>query len=172
MPLSFQSNTASCPYWSMLYCLKKDILLLNEWQCSHKTRTGPRHIVSLVYRLRVNALKTKYCKDVACTCREKLSTNNVHFNCHQLKSLFRNSELFPNSMINTFPTDVLYNPQHFFPLAHLLLKSPIGPLICIWVSIYDMYVSAYPFSCVCISWCSRAINYLPLSNMITILRSV
>ena len=39
---------------------------------------------------------------------DKLSTNHILFNCHQLQILFteyRNSDLFPNSTINTFPTD-------------------------------------------------------------------
>ena len=80
-------------------------------------------LVSLIYRLRVNALKTKYCIDVACTRREKISTNHILLNCHQITNIFRNSDLFPNSTINTFPADVLYNPQYFVPLAHLLLKS-------------------------------------------------
>ena len=54
-----------------------------------------------------------------------LSIYSVGHYCHQLTSLFRNSDLFRNSTINTFPTDVLYNPQYFLPLAHLLPKSPI-----------------------------------------------
>ena len=44
----------------------------------------------------------------------------------------RHSDLYPNSAINTFPTNVLYNPKYVVPLVHLLLKSPIGPLI--WIA--------------------------------------
>ena len=124
----------------------------------------------------------------------KLSPNYILFHCRQVKLLFRNSDLFPNSTINTFPTDVLYNPQYLVSLAHLFLKSPIGPVILIVYECNVRYVSAYAYSCVC---CSRANNYsilikhdyylymhirvyvvvgliiiVSLSNMITILRSV
>ena len=30
----------------------------------HEDLKGPRHLVSRIYRLRVNALRTKYCKDI------------------------------------------------------------------------------------------------------------
>ena len=71
------------------------------------------------------------------------------------KFLLRNSDLFPKSAISKFPTDVVYKPQYFVPLAHLLLKSTIGQLVLIvfeCISVYVMYVSAlaYAFSRVCI----------------------
>ena len=122
---------------------------------------GPRHLVSLIDRLRVNVLKTKYCKDVACICREKWSINHILFNCHQLKNIFRNSDLFPNSTIKTFSTDVLYNPQYFVPSALLLLKSPIGPFIwivyeCIFVFCMSVHMH---FRVYVDRNCSTTINY-------------
>ena len=59
--------------------------------------------------------------------------------------------------INTCPTYVLYHPQRLVPSAHLLLKSPIGPLylncIYICVYIYVMYLSALCiFVCMYISY--------------------
>ena len=68
--------------------------------------------VSLIYRLRVNALNTGRRKDVAWTSRGKWSTKHIVCNCHQLKNIFRNSGLFPNSTTNMFPTDILYNIIH------------------------------------------------------------
>ena len=96
---------------------------------------GPRHLVSLIYRLRVNAFKTKYCARKnyqPITLFLLFDTNYKYF--------FRNSKLFPNSTINTFPTEVLYNPQYLIPLAHLLLKSPVDPLLLIvYMSVYLCY---------------------------------
>ena len=89
----------------------------------HSTRSVPHHYG--VYRCDLFLNK----KDVTCTCREKISFNHILFYCHQLNILFRNSDLFPKNTTNMFPTDVLYNPQYFVPLTHLLLKSPIGPLL-------------------------------------------
>ena len=101
--------------------MKTDLNLLNSYYLK-----GPIHIFSLIYRLSVHGLKTKYCKDGTCTCRGKISITHFLFNC---QTAFRNSDLSSNSTIHTSPTDVLYNPQYFVPLAHLFLKSPIGPLI-------------------------------------------
>ena len=63
------------------------------------------------------------------------------------------SYIYHNFKISTFPTNVLNNPKYFVPLAHLLLKSPIGTLIgilyeCIF---YIISVSAYAFARVCAS---------------------
>ena len=109
-----------------------------------------------------------------------LSTSHIPFSCHQVNILFRHSDLFPKATIPTFPTDVLYNPQYFVPLAHLLLKSPtdvlynpqyfvplahlipksqIGPLIWIvyeCILMWCLLVHIYAFYC---EYCSRAINY-------------
>ena len=114
-----------------------------------------------------------------CACREKLSTNHILFNFHQLNFFLRISDPFPNSTINTFPTDVLYyTPQYFVQLAHLLLKSPTGPHV--WI-VYDyeyifvMYVvSAYiPFRVyVYIVIVAGLLIILSLSNILNILRSV
>ena len=65
-------------------------------------------------------------------------------------------------MINTFPTDVLYNLKCFVPLAHVLLKSPIGPLISIiyeCISMLSMLAGLRSRVYVC-RICSVTINYL------------
>ena len=111
-------------------------------------------LVSLIYRLRVNALKTKYCEDFACTCRDFFFNRSLSLS--PVKNYFRSSDLFPNSTIDTFPTDV-----HFVPLAHLLLESNWSTYLnCIWVDIYVMYVSLYMhFRVLVYHNCSRAVNY-------------
>ena len=112
------------------------------------------HLVSLTDIESMVLIKTKYCKYVTCIiCWETLSTTHILCNCQQLNILFSNSDLYSNTVINTFPTDVQYNPKYLVPLAHLLPKSPIGPLI--WLVFecisYVMSVSAYACSCVCMS---------------------
>ena len=69
---------------------------------------GPRHLVSLIYRFRVNALKQSIVKisPVHAGKNYQPITFSV-FNCHQFKILFRNSDLFSSSTTNTFPTDAL-----------------------------------------------------------------
>ena len=69
--------------------MKTDLNLSN-----YSDLKGPRPLDSLIYRLRVNALKTKYYKDVACTHREKLSTNRILLNCLQLKKYFLETQTY------------------------------------------------------------------------------
>ena len=113
---------------------------------------GPRHLVSLMYRLRVNGLKTKYCKDVTCSSMVKFSTTHILFNCQHLNIIFRTSDLYPNSTINTFPTGFLYHPNYFVPLGHLLLKSNWPAYFNLRnVCLCNACQCTYAFSCVCIS---------------------
>ena len=137
---------------------------------------GLRHLVSLNYRLRANAIETKYSKDIACTVmQEKLSTNHILFNCHQLKHIFRNSNP-PNSTINTFPTDVpgyvIHSVLFRWPMATAILYSPIGPLIWIVYECIFMLCMLVRMISVCtyIVTVVGLLTILSLSKMLNILR--
>ena len=78
---------------------------------------GPRHLVSLIYRLRVHALKIKYCKDVACTCRDKLSNNHTLFCRIALQAALARA-LFPFP----YPSFCLLFPFHNLRFASLFFS--------------------------------------------------
>ena len=46
-----------------------------------------RRISSLAYRLYLNAWRTKYCKDIFCTCSERITIGHLFFQCKDLKHI-------------------------------------------------------------------------------------
>ena len=92
------------------------------------------HLVSLIYRLRINGLKAKYCKDV------KYRGTHIFFNCLPYVPV-------PWS-IPSFPTGVVYNPKYFVPFSPHLTEefNWTTKLNCVWVHV--MYFSTNVFSCV------------------------
>ena len=61
------------------------------WNNSRKRK--PRHIYSLMAKLRLNALKTKYCKDITCDCGLNLSVEHLLLHCPIIKKLIEDSIL-------------------------------------------------------------------------------
>ena len=57
----------------------------------------------------------------------------IFFNCHLLKVIFRNSDLFPNCTINTFPTDV----------HSILSRWPIYCWRVQFIHWFELYMSVY-----------------------------
>ena len=52
-----------------------------------------REIECLIHRLRLNSLKTKYCKDVRCMCGKSISVNHLLINCPKTRDLFNKSDI-------------------------------------------------------------------------------
>ena len=70
-------------------------------------------IKTLAHRLALNAWKTKYCQDVTCICKERLSINHIIKDCNAMKTFIPN---------NLDEQDV----QYWEKLAKNLIYSPIG----------------------------------------------
>ena len=58
-------------------------------------------------------IKTKYCKKVTCTCRGKLSTTHIVFNCHQLQIILQKLRTITPRSIRFQLTLYNNNPQCF-----------------------------------------------------------
>ena len=76
------------------------------------------------------------------------TSTHLLFNCQQLTILLETQTYdYPYALIKTFPNDVLNNQKYVFPVTHLLLKSPIGPLICIVCECISMFLQTKTAKC-------------------------
>ena len=101
----------------------KRITMLNSsiFHESHKT-FKTRQIISICHRVKLNAFKTKFSKNVQCICGGPLTSIHVVFECHLLKTHL------PNLHYDTFK-GVLEDSALLFKIAKGLLGSPIGSLL-------------------------------------------
>ena len=81
-----------------------------------------RTIVSLIYRFKLNAFKTKYIKNITCIFGENITNVHIVFHCKQLKSFL--PELSDYSL-----DQILSNLQLLCKIAISLFYSPISSLL-------------------------------------------
>ena len=87
-----------------------------------------REIICVSNRLKLNALKTKYCKNINCVCGQTLSIDHIFKFCADIK------EYIPREIIqqiNSYPNreNVMNNPSLLINLSMFLINSPIGLLL-------------------------------------------
>ena len=93
---------------------------INAFSCS-------RTVSSLVYRLILDSLKTKYCKDVKCLCNENLSVHHILFDCDQIRLYLPHTFISAvNNGLTSLQGLLFDNLCIVFELALSLLQSPIG----------------------------------------------
>jgi len=88
-----------------------------------KTKTDHRSFIlnSVISKIRLNSLKTKYTKHIACTCGAKLTINHILFLC----PILQYQQLHKQDSLNS----VLNSPPLLLDLAKNILTSPISNLI-------------------------------------------
>ena len=90
---------------------------------SHKY---PRNITSLVHRFRLNALRTKYCKNIICACGNELSVKHLLKECPNVKRLSyeHSAEL---GLLRKSPFEAILNDYKLLSnISQYLNSSPVG----------------------------------------------
>ena len=75
-------------------------------------------MLSLMYRFKLNAFRTKYVKDVNCICGEKITNSHVIFNCGHLKAFL---PAVPSLSLD----QILSEPSLLLDIVLALIRSPI-----------------------------------------------
>lgn len=81
-----------------------------------------RHFMSIYYRLKLNAFKTKYSTSVSCLCGQNITSTHVLFECPQLKNFL---PAFSEDNLNS----VFLNDELALRLTAALIISPIGTFL-------------------------------------------
>ena len=77
-----------------------------------------RSVLSLIYRLLLNAIKTIFSEDVTYICKEKLSVYHILFNCQLMKSFLPNEWSADGHMHLSLQNRLLeYNVSSVFGLS-------------------------------------------------------
>ena len=100
----------------------------NKLNLLSKSNSISRQVTSLFFRFRLNALKTKFSKDIKCICGNKFHINHFLFNCQDLKPFL------PKSFTDLLLTedklfDLLHNTSVLCDIVTCLIESPILPLL-------------------------------------------
>ena len=94
--------------------------------CRQMYTMCPRHMASVIYRLRCNALKTKYVKNVKCVCRSAITIQHILFDCPIITTMFLNQGIDTKKCFSNV-AGFLKSPEAFvIPVVRILLRSPIG----------------------------------------------
>ena len=87
-----------------------------------------RHVMSIIFRLRTNSLKTKFSKNVKCLCGQYISVIHILRDCNDIRKFLPDSfKSISFSQENL--KEILNNPDIIFCLVEALLHSPIGNLM-------------------------------------------
>ena len=93
-------------------------IVLSNLNCSRK-------ISSLIFRLKLNALKTKFVKNIRCICGTTISVSHILLNCQQIRSLlpisFTTKRLSEDNLHHE-----LADLKTMIGIAESLLKCPIS----------------------------------------------
>ena len=84
-----------------------------------------RTISSLIYRLKLDALKTKFVKTVRCVCGDKISTTHILLDCQQIRSLLPKSFTEKPPVKETLSA-AFSNVDLIKDIAEKLLNSPVS----------------------------------------------
>jgi len=104
------------------FCKGKDKNHINIIQC-------PRYISSVIFRLRCDAMKTKFVKNISCICSEQLSVQHIIFDCTVLNALFHENEINVKEHF-TNVSDFLNSSNDIVQtVVKVILNSPVGKLI-------------------------------------------
>ena len=87
-----------------------------------------RILKSLIFRIRLDAYKTKYCKNVTCICGQNITPFHVIFLCRNTKKYLPIWLLSLNPSIANF-WDIFGNEAKAIEAVKAIVKSPVGHLL-------------------------------------------
>ena len=127
IPLSIEEN----------YSLLQETIWKNHKNESRISKTKPfgriflncsRTVSNVIFRLKLDALKTKYVRDIKCPCSEPLSVNHILLDCQQIRAFLPITFREQNSTIDHLITS-FSDPSAMISMAEGLLKSPVSNFI-------------------------------------------
>jgi hypothetical protein len=87
---------------------------------TEKKLNCPRHISSIIFKLRVNCWRTKFSEKVSCICSNPISVDHILFNCQYIKDQLAQKKLnFSNKQVE----EILHDPKLCIPLAVIISNS-------------------------------------------------
>ena len=95
---------------------------------SHSSIYYSRRVTSVIFCIRLNALRTKYCKNVLCPCGKHLSLDHVLFDCQFMLQFLPSGFKDCSGSTMTFD-EIKNNPLLLSELAQSLVHSPISRLL-------------------------------------------
>ena len=93
-----------------------------------KSNSVSRQVTSLFFRFRLDALKTKFSKDIKCICGSRLHISHILFSCQSLKPLLPKSFTDLSLTEDKLP-DLLHNTSVLCDIIQCLIHSPILPFL-------------------------------------------
>ena len=90
-------------------------------------RCQNRLLTKLMYRLKLDALRTKFCKNVMCICGSKLSPRHVILQCELLEPCFPR-RLTDRLLKMTFD-QIISDKVLLLDIVKVLVRSPVGNLL-------------------------------------------
>ncbi len=105
-------------------CFTDDVKYRSNFICD----SDNRQITGLIYRLKLNAFKTKYSQNIKCICGKEISPQHILYKCKALKP-FLPEILTQENCVKPQLQNIFANHQLMFTIAKGLLKSPVGILL-------------------------------------------
>nr|QFQ61212.1 hypothetical protein [Conus magus] len=85
--------------------------------------TYPRHISSLIYKIRLNSWKTKYSQNIACACSKPLSGEHILFHCPILNALYSKANI---EISKSKPAHAISFSSEIVEVAKIISQSQIS----------------------------------------------
>ena len=116
-------------------CLKRKFYdnCINSFK-KYLLNSDNRNNISLLNRMRVNAWKTKYVKDIKCVCDKELSIEHIFSECNVIKTSLLNSKIIPSIDIDdthrkTVISKLLNNEFEEYPVKNIINSLNNHPII-------------------------------------------
>ena len=115
-------------YMPHLKNINLESTIIDKAKLCHLSSKLTREIVCLSHRIRLNSIKTKFSKNVQCTCGTPLSIEHIFQICPEIRKCL--SDKFITHIDTTHDMNtVLNDPLLLTDLSKSLINSPIGNLL-------------------------------------------
>ena len=108
------------PFTQILEIMKKNLYGLPLYQS--------RQLTSLTFRLKLNSFKTRFSKNVICSCGERITQEHILFSCPVMK-LFLPGSFTSVYISEEFLPNLLQDFSVLMDIAETLIHSPLGRLL-------------------------------------------
>ena len=88
----------------------------------------PRQTEVIIYKLRLNAWNTKYCKNVLCSCSNIITVHHILFDCPVLKILYTTKGIDLNAKYGDIRGVLYGSQQDVISIAEVISRSTVGKL--------------------------------------------
>ena len=89
----------------------------------------PRQIEVIIYKLRLNAWNTKYCKNVSCSCSDVITVHHILFDCPVLKILYKMKGIDLTTKYGDIRGILYDSQQDIISIAEAISRSAVGKLL-------------------------------------------